>query len=261
MHMRATDIAAWLKNRLAVAGAHGFVVALTGDVDSAVVAALCRMAAADRVLGVILPCGAASDDETDAQFAADQLGISSARIDLSASHASLTTELTRVLMARHSGQTPGALQGGEIDLRAPFDNVETRLRMTSLYFFANSLQYLVAGSANRCELAIGNVAKFGDAGVDVFPIGHLLGSEVRALARDVAVPDRLIDKPRASGEWIGRREEGDGGFTHADLERYLGEGPEGVPPATALRIERLMRQTEHKRAMPAIPGEAAPEKW
>jgi NH3-dependent NAD+ synthetase len=46
------------------------------------------------------------------------------------------------------------------------------------------------------------------------------------------------------------------GFSYAELERYLSDGPEGVPPALALRIERLIRRSDHKRATPPSPGRA-----
>ena len=60
--------------------------------------------------------------------------------------------------------------------------------MTTLYFVANSLNYLVAGTGNRSELTIGYFTKYGDGGVDLLPIGDLLKSEVRALARELGVP-------------------------------------------------------------------------
>ena len=65
----------------------------------------------------------------------------------------------------------------------PLANVKPRLRMTALYFIANSLNYLVAGTGNRAELTIGYFTKYGDGGVDLLPIGGLLKTEVRAMAR------------------------------------------------------------------------------
>ena len=126
--------------------------------------------------------------------------------------------------------------------------------MTALYFVANSLNYLVAGSGNRCELTIGYFTKYGDGAADLFPIGDLLKSEVRDLARDLGVPAALIDKTPSAGLWLGQTDEAEMGFSYAQLERYLVSGPEAVAPALALRIERLVRQTAHKRCLPPTPS-------
>ena len=147
---------------------------------------------------------------------------------------------------------------GVADLRGrmPLANVKPRLRMTALYFVANSLNYLVAGTGNRAELTIGYFTKYGDGGVDLLPIGGLLKTEVRAMARELGVPQPIIDKPPSAGLWLGQTDEEEMGFTYAELERYLTVGPQAVAPALALRLERLIRSTEHKRAVAPAPKAA-----
>ena len=66
--------------------------------------------------------------------------------------------------------------------------------MASLYFVANSLNYLVAGTGNRSELAIGYFTKYGDGGVDLLPLGQLVKSEVWKLARELDVPAAIVDR-------------------------------------------------------------------
>jgi len=139
--------------------------------------------------------------------------------------------------------------------RVPLANMKPRLRMTALYFLANSLNHLVAGTGNRSELSIGYFTKYGDGGVDILPIGHLVKSEVRALARELNVPSAIIERTPSAGLWIGQSDEEEMGFTYGDLERYLEDGPQGVSPALAMRIERLTRASDHKRTMPAVPGD------
>jgi NAD+ synthase len=124
--------------------------------------------------------------------------------------------------------------------------------MTSLYFLANSLNYLVAGTGNRSEITLGYYTKYGDGGVDVLPIGGLLKSEVRALGHELGVPERVIEKPPTAGLWVGQTDEAEMGFSYDALEKYLAEGPKAVPPDVAKRIERLQKASEHKRAMPPI---------
>nr|MCU0256832.1 NAD(+) synthase [Vicinamibacterales bacterium] len=137
-------------------------------------------------------------------------------------------------------------------------NLKPRLRMTTLYYVANRLNYLVAGTGNRTEIAIGYYTKYGDGGVDLLPLGALVKSEVRALARELGVPAPIIEKPPSAGLWIGQTDEGEMGFTYAELEDYLLRGPDAVAPATVMKIERLVRASEHKRHLPPVfeaPGE------
>jgi NAD+ synthase len=73
------------------------------------------------------------------------------------------------------------------------------------------------------------------------------------MARELGVPDAVIDKAPSAGLWLGQTDEAEMGFTYAVLENYLTKGPETVAPALALRIERLVRASEHKRATPPTP--------
>ena len=127
--------------------------------------------------------------------------------------------------------------------------------MTSLYFVANSLNYLVAGTGNRSELAIGYFTKYGDGGVDMLPIGRLLKSQVQALARELGVPAPIIDKAPSAGLWLGQTDEAEMGFSYADLEKYLSSGPAAVADDLAARIGRLERVSDHKRALAPMPPE------
>jgi NAD+ synthase len=252
MHVRASEIAGWLRSRVAAAGARGLAVGLSGGIDSAVVAGLCGLAMPDRVAGVMLPCGSDPADEADARLVADHFGIPAATVDLAPACDRLVRDLEGALeaLARHTPAAPDAAPR----LAAARANVKPRLRMASLYFLANALDYLVAGTSNRCERTIGYFTKYGDGAADLLPIAHLLKSDVRALAHDLGVPAAIIDKPPSAGLWPGQTDEGDFGFTYAELERYLTDGPAAVAPALALRIERLMRTTEHKRNPPPMPA-------
>ena len=73
------------------------------------------------------------------------------------------------------------------------------------------------------------------------------------MAKDLGIPAAVIDRPPSAGLWLGQLDEEEIGFTYAELERYLEDGPQAVSPALAMHIERLMRPSEHKRGMPPIP--------
>jgi NAD+ synthase len=261
MSRTTAQIAEWLRNRVIAAGARGFVVGLSGGIDSAVVVRLCQMAVPGQVTGVIMPCHSDPRDEADARLVAEQFGVPIVRVDLGDTYDRLIATVRdgmRSLPADMCPEAPGS--AGDIKSRVPVANVKPRLRMTTLYFVANSLNYLVAGTGNRAELTIGYFTKYGDGGVDVLPIGHLLKSDVRAFARELDVPQPIIDKAPSAGLWLGQTDEEEMGFTYAELERYLTGGPDSVAPALALRLERMIRATEHKRELAPTPQGEAPVK-
>ena len=253
MSARTVPIVEWLRERLAQSGAAGFVVGLSGGVDSAVVARLCQSAAPANVVGVIMPCHSAPGDDEDARLIASTFDIPTVRVDLAPAYDVLIKDLHGAVAAVPQAPLATAHVSGDQRARTPDANVKPRLRMTTLYFLANTLNYLVAGTGNRSELAIGYFTKHGDGGADLLPIGGLLKSEVQAAAREFGVPPSIIDKAPSAGLWPGQTDEAEMGFSYASLEKHLTQGPEAVAPALAMRIERLIRQTDHKRALPPVP--------
>ena len=253
MNANVNAIVEWLRQRLTAARARGFAVGLSGGLDSAVVARLCQLAAPGQVAAAIMPCKSDPRDEADAVQLADQFNLPVVRIDLEPAHDALIAEMREALTRLDpQGEADARPDDGDA-ARVALGNVRPRLRMTALYFIANSLGYLVAGTGNRSELMIGYFTKHGDGGVDVLPIGHLLKADVRTLAASLDVPRSIIDKPASAGLWMGQTDEAEIGFRYSELEAYLTDGPEGVSPALALRIERMIRSTEHKRALPPTP--------
>jgi NAD+ synthase len=124
-----------------------------------------------------------------------------------------------------------------------------RLRMAALYFAAESLNYLTAGTLDKTDLTLGTFARNGDEAVDVLPLGSVLRGEVLALAKDLQLPPAFGESAIAADE--ARRAAV--GVSHRHLEQYLAEGPDAVAPAVALKIERLMRESERKRGAAAVP--------
>jgi NAD+ synthase len=246
---RSSDIAEWLRQRLAIAGARGFVVGLSGGIDSAVVARLCQIASPGKVVGVIMPCHSDPRDETDARLAADRFGIPVVKVDLAPAYDRLVEDLQAAVPQLPADQKPvPASEAPDIKARVPLANVKPRMRMATLYFVANSMNYLVVGTGNRSELMIGYFTKHGDGGVDLLPLASLLKSDVRKIAAELGVPEPIIEKAPSAGLWLGQTDESEMGFSYADLEKYLTKGPETVSPALAMRIERLVRASDHKRA-------------
>jgi NAD+ synthase len=244
---RAEKISSWLVDRAMRAGARGYVFGLSGGIDSALVARLCQIACPQRVLGVMLPCYSHPQDEEDARLVASTFGFPVARVDIGPAFDALTESLQHAVKG-----LPSHVDSVDIKQQLPDANLKPRLRMASLYFIANSMNYLVAGTGNRSELALGYFTKYGDGGVDLLPIGGLLKSEVRTLARELGVPDRVITKPPTAGLWVGQTDEQEMGFSYDQLEAYFAGGRGTVPDAVADRIDRFRTTSDHKRELPPI---------
>lgn len=231
----------WLRSEVEAAGCRGVVFGLSGGIDSATVAVLARRAFRDAHLAVIMPAESDPRDRDDALLLIEQFHLQHREIDLSP-------------VFRAFSQTLG--EPGEAD-RAdlPLNNLKPRLRMATLYFFAARNQYLVVGTGNRTELTLGYFTKYGDGGVDLLPLGHLVKHEVRELASHLGVPDSVIAKPPSAGMWPGQTDEEELGFSYDELDRYLvgGEGSE----ALATRVEERRSKNAHKLRIPKLPPASA----
>src|SRR2546422_863454 len=228
-------LAGWMRESVAAAGAQGLVVGLSGGVDSAVVARLAQLAAPGEALGVLMPCHSDPQDERDAATLAKHFSLPTVRVDLSQPYDSLIVTLKpalesvpRSMHKAHPHDDPRA--------RVPIANIKPRLRMASLYFVANSLNYLVAGTGNRSELAIGYFTKYGDGGVDLLPLGKLVKSQVWAMARELGVPTAIIDRKPTAGLWLRQTDEAEMGFGYGDLELYLCGGALASSPPPAMKV-------------------------
>lgn len=227
------EIANWIKKHLEKAGRKGIVFGLSGGLDSAVLAHLAKMAVGDNVLGLILPCKSATEDVELAIKAAEKAGI----------------ETKEVSLDRAFDEFFVMCPGADAPARG---NLKPRLRMTALYYFANMLNYLVAGSGNKSELAIGYFTKYGDGAVDILPLGNLLKTEVRELARELGVPEEIIKRPPSAGLWKGQTDEGEIGLTYEQLDRAIlaieKNETQGMDKKTLEKVKKMIKNSEHKRS-------------
>ena len=219
----------WLREQVAGTHTKGIVLGLSGGIDSSVLAALGREALGqDGILGVIMPCHSIPDDEADARLLAQTLCVNFERVDLSGVFDSLCVSI-----------------GYELDSLTK-SNIKARLRMMTLYAFAQSKNLLVCGTSNRSEYETGYFTKYGDSGVDLMPLAGFLKRDIRAMARELHVPERIITKAPSAGLYDGQTDEGDMGFTYDVLDEYLASGRIDNPAAKE-RIDVMRRRSEHKR--------------
>jgi NAD+ synthase len=136
--------------------------------------------------------------------------------------------------------------------------------MVILYYYANSLNRLVAGSGNRSELRAGYFTKFGDGGVDLLPLGCLYKTQVLKLASHLRIPKRIIEKVPSAGLWKGQTDEKELGLSYEKLDMIyagldLGLKKREIADAVNLSIEKVRsfiereRKTAHKLSLPEIP--------
>ncbi len=235
------QIATWLRERLVSAGADGFVVGLSGGVDSATSAALAvRAVGPEHVLAALMPCHSQPGDAVLGQLVADTFSIPTVTVDLSDTYDALISRL------------PPDLQSGGLASA----NVKPRLRMINLYYLAQSHNYLVLGSGNKTEIAVGYFTKYGDGGVDLLPLGGFYKTQVWELARQLGMPQEVVERPPSAGLWPGQTDEGEMGITYRELDRVLAsieaDDTSGIEPATLEKVQRMIARSEHKRTMPPI---------
>jgi NAD+ synthase len=234
----AQKLVAWIREQVAGAGCEGVVFGLSGGLDSSVVAVLCQHAFPDKALAVLMPCHSTKTDLDDAQLVAQKLAIPTISV-------SLDEVFDSILKALPPAEYDPATK------RLAEANLKPRLRMSTLYYFANRLHYLVVGTGNRSEIAVGYCTKYGDSGADILPLGNVLKSQVRELASHLGIPHRIIEKTPSAGLWEGQTDEGEMGLSYEELDRYLASGQ--ATEEVRRKVEALARATAHKRAIPPIP--------
>jgi len=225
-------VSSWIKEQVEKAGAKGIVLGLSGGIDSAVVAALARRSLGPDVLGLLLPCHSHQQDSEDALTVAGHLGLETVTVDL-------TPVFDLLLTLLPSAGTMVAA------------NLKPRLRMMTLYHFAGFKKYLVAGTGNKSEIAVGYFTKYGDGGADLLPLGDMLKSQVRDLAVQLRLPKAIVDKPPSAGLLPGQTDEDELNISYAELDQALkaiaAKRDEHVPPGVRQRVENLIKNSEHKR--------------
>lgn len=242
----ANRIAKFVRKTVDSAGARGVVVGISGGVDSAVVGALCvRAVGSARVYGLLMPSRHTPERELlDARALVRSWGI---RAD-------------EVLIGDIAEQVRSAARvNGTKIARA---NVEARGRMTLLYYYANSMGYLVAGTGDRSEVLLGYFTKWGDGGVDFLPVAHLYKTQVRRLGAYLGLPENIVNKPASPGLWPGHTAAQELPADYVKLDPLLhflfdlrlppkkAAARAGVSASLANEVVEMHMRTAHKRSMP-----------
>lgn len=226
-------------------GFNKLVIGLSGGLDSSVSATLgVEALGKDNILGYIIPYKTTSQESIDdALLITKVLGINTEIIDI-----------TSIIDAYFKDDTEDRVRKG---------NFIARTRMCILFDKSYRHNALVLGTSNKTELLLGYGTIYGDMASAINPLGDLYKSQVRMLAKELGIPDRIITKPPTADLWVGQTDEGELGLTYEEADEILYKLVEervspgllvemGYKKETVDKIIYLMRKNQYKRTLPII---------
>ena len=223
------DCVAWIRDFFAKNGPDcNAVLGISGGKDSSVAAALCVEAlGADRVIGVLMPCGEQADIDCSLKLV-NHLGIRYYTINIK--------DAVEGLKAAMPADLPLSTQS--------VTNLPPRIRMTTVYAVSQSVNGRVCNTCNLSEDWVGYSTRYGDSVGDFSPLSRLTVAEVKEIGHLLGLPYDLVEKVPIDG-LCGKTDEDNLGFSYAVLDRYIRTG-EIDDPATKERIDRLHRINQFK---------------
>ncbi len=234
------NISNWMKEYQKSSGCGGYVILVSGGIDSSVVACLCCKAVGpENVIAVLLPCETREDMKTDAYQLAENLGIELRVVNLEKAY---------------NAMIDGIVEVGDVAKQ----NIKSRLRMVAGYGIANTVNYLVAGTGNLSEDTCGYFTKYGDGGVDILPLYNYYKTEVYKLAELMPeIPDNIKTKAPCADLEEGQTDEKDIGMPYSEIDVILEAIDCGDPDAfdnldieKVKKIKDMIRKSKHKNEMP-----------
>ncbi|MBV7388347.1 NAD(+) synthase [Pasteurellaceae bacterium TAE3-ERU1] len=233
----------WLESqRKSLYQLDGYVLGLSGGIDSAVCLYLAAQTGAP-VHVYMLPTGVNNpQDLTHAQLILDDLKLKGEVISIQPMYDAVWDNI-------QSAVNPNPERKNVL-----YGNLMARLRMVTLYTLAQSHRAVVIGTDNLAESYTGYFTKFGDGAADVLPLARLRKEQVYELVRALGVPQPIIDKAPSAGLWEGQTDEGELGFSYAELDAFL--RGEAVSAEVEARIAYWHNRSRHKRMLPPTPERA-----
>ena len=228
----------WLKSYANTAKVNGFVVGISGGVDSAVTSTLCAQTGLPT-LCVEMPIHQASSQVNRAKEHIDQLKLLFSNVSSIESNLTPIYDSFKATMPKSEEETKYNLA---------LANTRARLRMTTLYYHAGIHGYLVAGTGNKVEdFGVGFYTKYGDGGVDVSPIADLMKSDVYALGKYLNIPEAIqIAAPTDGLFGDNRTDEDQLGASYDELEWAMLECEKENPTLNYSERETEVLKIYHK---------------
>lgn len=236
----------WLKDYAQKAGVKGYVVGVSGGVDSGVVSTLCAMTGL-KTLVLEMPIRQQKDQISRAQEQIDFLKDKFQNVDGFSVDLNAPFEALHDILDVKDDKFPNE--------KLAFANTRSRLRMLTLYYYGQINGLLVCGTGNKVEdFGIGFYTKYGDGGVDLSPIADLYKTEVYALARALDLPESIKNAIPTDGLWdVDRTDEDQIGATYPELEKIqkeygskTAEDYEGRDQEVFKIFDRMHKAAKHK---------------
>ena len=181
------------------------VIGLSGGIDSTLTAYLaCEAVGSENVFGIIMPSTTTpTQDKIHGIEIAQRLGIHYKEIAIDS------------ILNEYLSMTQ--LEDSEIAI----GNLKARIRMSIIYYYANTKNYLVSGTGNKSEILIGYFTKYGDGACDMEPIGDLYKNDVYKLSQYLEVQKEILDKPPRAGLWANQTDEEEIGMSYDLIDDIL----------------------------------------
>ena len=213
-------IVSWIKNYKEVNGVNGFVVGVSGGIDSALTSTLCAMTGINT-LCLNMPIRQKEEQYNRANNHINWLKNKFKNVN------SIDIDLTKVF-----NEFKSTVENNSSENNLALANSRSRIRMTTLYYYAGINNSIVVGTGNKVEdFGIGFYTKYGDGGVDISPIADLMKSEVFKISKALQINDEIIDAKPTDGLWDDDRSDEDQiGATYNDLELIMNILENGVDP-------------------------------
>ncbi|TNH08014.1 NAD(+) synthase [Testudinibacter sp. TR-2022] len=229
----------WLEQQRHFYAAKGYVIGISGGIDSAVVVNLLMKTGAP-VQGLILPSDTTSAQDIAYAYAvAKSAGCAVIEASISPSYRTFMQSMQPLF--RDDAERQNVIAG----------NVQARLRMITLYAAAQNQQAIVVGTDNAAEWHTGYFTKYGDGGVDVVPLVQLRKEQVFELGRLLGVPQAVLDKAPSAGLWQGQTDEDEMGVSYAEIDAFL--RGETVSVQAQKQIDFWHNRSHHKRMLAPAP--------
>jgi NAD+ synthase len=236
----------FIRSEITRAGFSRAVLGVSGGLDSALSCYLAAEALGpENVLAVRMPYTTSSSESLEhAQMVIDHLGAKSLTLPIGEMADALIEQFPDMNSVRRG-------------------NIMARCRMIVLYDQSEAFRGLVVGTGNKTEILLGYTTLFGDSANALNPIGDLYKTQVRQLSRDIGVPAVIIDKPPTADLWKGQTDEGELGFTYAEVDQLLyllvdqRYSPEdcvsaGFSEDFVKKVVERVRRNHFKRILPPI---------
>jgi NAD+ synthase len=237
------EIVTFLKEYKEQAHADGYILGVSGGIDSAVCAFLIKKACGDNCLGLILPCYSQEEDAFDAALVCQAANLDFKTVSLNETYDEIYKSIISSFKVENSSSK----------VEMALANTKVRLRMTTLYAVGQMKNYLVVGTDNMGEHYTGYFTKHGDGACDVLPLVQLTKGEVFEAGRILGVPERVLNRRPTAGLIANTYDEDELGVSYPELDAFLLGNP--IDPKKEERIAILHRNSEHKRKPAATPKE------